>query len=637
MHNQKLFVVISLIAALAACGGGSSTPSSPSTSATNIVPVANAGTNQSITAGTIVTLNSSASSDGNNDPLTYTWTLNSKPAGSLAALTSTKLAQSSFTADMAGAYVATLIVNDGKVDSAAATVTITASANSASTATLIAPANGKTSWNLATAAQFSLKDASGSVIGSALTCSSDTPTTLIVAADCSTMTGKRLGDQSITITGGGISAKASVKVIPQRQAIATHGVTSTYGSGDYNLVVTPAGNVLGWGSNTHGVLGQGLSSTQLPSSSLPLMVKDAAGTGKLSNIVAASAGDNDAMALNEDGEVLAWGDGHQFGRITSANSQMLLPVNVRNPANTGNLQHIVQVSVGQSNVVALADDGTVYTWGNWPGQGSASSAAYPNQAKDPSGNGVLSNIVSVSSGGGFTLALSADGKVYGWGWNTHGETGRGTSTNPEVLPATVKLISDNSDLSDIVAISAGYNFSLALTKDGKVYAWGDNSYGALGQGLLHGNYTRAVLVKDVAGTGILSNISMVSAGGWHAMVLDNAGRVYSWGNSSDGELGDGANRPIVNQSVLPGAVVGTQSTGQLSGIVSIATGYNHSMAIATDGGVLIWGDGFNSNLGQGVTSNVDIAVPTAVKDASGTGKLSLSPLTAYPNILGRGR
>ena len=97
----------------------------------NVAPVANAGGVQSLLAGAVVTLDASASSDANNDTLTYLWVLTTKPSGSTAALSAPASAKPLFTADVAGAYVATLVVNDGKLDSAASTVTVTASAANA--------------------------------------------------------------------------------------------------------------------------------------------------------------------------------------------------------------------------------------------------------------------------------------------------------------------------------------------------------------------------------------------------------------------------------------------------------------------------------------------------------------------------
>jgi len=118
-----LFVLLSTWL-LATCGGGgsASTPVTP----VNAAPVANAGLAQSVLTGTLVTLDGSASTDANNDALNYSWSLSSKPVGSGAALLSPTSIKTTFTADVAGGYVAALTVSDGKLSSSAATVSVTA-------------------------------------------------------------------------------------------------------------------------------------------------------------------------------------------------------------------------------------------------------------------------------------------------------------------------------------------------------------------------------------------------------------------------------------------------------------------------------------------------------------------------------
>jgi len=102
-----------------------SSPDTVTITTENSPPVANAGTDQTVFVTDTVTLNGSASSDVDGDPLTYQWSLLSIPSGSTASLSGQTTVNPTFTIDKAGTYVAQLIVNDGTVDSAADTVTIT--------------------------------------------------------------------------------------------------------------------------------------------------------------------------------------------------------------------------------------------------------------------------------------------------------------------------------------------------------------------------------------------------------------------------------------------------------------------------------------------------------------------------------
>lgn len=134
MNCLKLWVAAACVSLVTACGGGGSgcgtalgalagcSVAAPA----NVTPVARAGANQSVLTGSVVTLDGSGSSDANNDALTFKWALVAVPAGSTAVLGSATAAKPVFTADVSGTYVASLVVNDGKLDSVVGTVSVTA-------------------------------------------------------------------------------------------------------------------------------------------------------------------------------------------------------------------------------------------------------------------------------------------------------------------------------------------------------------------------------------------------------------------------------------------------------------------------------------------------------------------------------
>jgi hypothetical protein len=170
---------MSLAVLLAGCGGGGSsdsgnipvvtaptpTPTATSTpTPTNTAPVANPGPNQNVLTKTSVTLDASASIDANGDALTYKWALKSRPSGSAAVLSSATDAKPTFTADVAGTYVATLIVNDGKVDSAPVDVTIIAAVANAAPVANAGPDQNVKNGALVTLDGSASSDANGDAL-----------------------------------------------------------------------------------------------------------------------------------------------------------------------------------------------------------------------------------------------------------------------------------------------------------------------------------------------------------------------------------------------------------------------------------------------------------------------------------------
>lgn len=143
MNIQRFVIACGIWFALAGCGGGggggdivSNAEAAQSNTAaaanvtpvarTNVAPVANAGVDKTVASGTTVTLTGATGTDANSDHLTYTWSFVSKPPGSTATLSDPASLAPTFFPDKPGTYKLGLTVNDGKVNSVQATVTITA-------------------------------------------------------------------------------------------------------------------------------------------------------------------------------------------------------------------------------------------------------------------------------------------------------------------------------------------------------------------------------------------------------------------------------------------------------------------------------------------------------------------------------
>ena len=494
---------------------------------------------------------------------------------------------------------------------------------------LVSPSDGGFAWRTQQALSLTLTTSAGAVVAaSGTTCVSHDPTLLTVSADCTQVTALRVGSATIDVSGGGATASILVRGVPQRQWTGVHGE-----SRNTALVVSGDGNAFAWGDNTDSVPLQGVDLRTLAflGSAMPMKGALSLPINAASQV---SAGEETGALLAVDGTAYAWGD-NGFNELgagsTSSSSVTELPI-VDLTAHA-NLNHVAQLEIGKQNGVALIDDGSVISWGSFTGSGGTSNVSLPVQVLGLGGTAPLAHVSAISAGYDYTLALTDDGHVLSWGLDSSvGVLGANTTFNGvELVPGYV-LKADGTALTNIVQISAGYNFALALASDGTVWAWGDNLSGQLGRGTVGAGSGAAVQVQGLSG-GTLGSIVMVAAGGRHALALDTTGRVLAWGYAVDGELGDGAARPVVNQTALPRVVV--NESGSIAGftdIVSVAAGYADSYALGRDGRVLSWGSNFHGALGRSPSLTSD-NTPTRV--TTPTGQLTLA--MGYPNLTRHGR
>ena len=234
----------------------------------------------------------------------------------------------------------------------------------------------------------------------------------------------------------------------------------------FAVAVTTTGRVYTWGLGSEGELGNG----QRKSSDLPVAVHLPRGV----RVKAVSAGAQTALALTATGRVLAWRDGQegQLGNGRTVNSGK--PVWVKIPPRT----RIKAVGAGVDQMFAVTVSGGLLAWGGNTdfslGDGKPGIRRVPDRVRLPK------HVRVVGAFGGLlhSLAVTADGRVLAWGGNEIGQLGDGTMTNRKLptfahIPRNVR----------IATLAAGRYFSLALTRSGKVWAWGDDSSGQLGDSM----------------------------------------------------------------------------------------------------------------------------------------------------------
>jgi alpha-tubulin suppressor-like RCC1 family protein len=186
-----------------------------------------------------------------------------------------------------------------------------------------------------------------------------------------------------------------------------------------------------------------------------------------------------------------------------------------------------------------------------------------------------------------TGAVPTAGVLWAWGWNESGQVGMASSTDV-TTPVPV------SGMTNTIAAAGGALHSLAVRSDGTAWAWGWNAYGMLG----NGTTTDTSVPTQVLG---LTGVVAVAGGYWHSLALLSNGTVWAWGSNEAGQLGDPAIATCTNQA--NGESNSPAQVGGLTGVVAIAAGDEHSLALKSDGTVWAWGDNSYGELGAYSTSS----------------------------------
>lgn len=376
----------------------------------------------------------------------------------------------------------------------------------------------------------------------------------------------RLGNGA-TATGEVLSPTPSLSnpATPiQDAAMVAAGVT-------HSVWLDHTGGVWSFGQNTYGALGN--NSTD-PAAYAVRVLQSATAGDFLKSCREVSAGEYFSAALGESGEVYTWGL-RTNGRLGDGNPNgtRLFAGKVKsddpgNPVLTG----IAGMDLGDAHGVAREPNawekagclGQVWVWGE-NGSGQLGTGGYGSTAMKPyatrmklNATTYLTDAWDVSAADNHTAILrwkagdtDLQGTVWTVGARANGRLGDGKSksmSGTQTYPVRVVQL-DGSPLKDIVQVSAGSSHTLALDKFGNVWAWGENTSGALGDSL-YDDKNYAVQVHGPNNVGFLTNIVRVSAGGSttanFSAAISRDGTIYTWGRNANGQLGIGTKSTAAN-------------------------------------------------------------------------------------------
>jgi alpha-tubulin suppressor-like RCC1 family protein len=424
------------------------------------------------------------------------------------------------------------------------------------------------------------------LVGRSVTWSTSAPAVATVST-AGMVAGVGAGSATITATSEGKSGSATVSV----SSVPVVAFASVATGGAHTCALTASGAAYCWGRGESGQLGVPVPTTTCTTDAGPSPCsKTPVAVGGGLTFAQLAGGGAHTCGLTSDGSAYCWGSNvnGQLGDNAFTNRDAPVPVA------TG--VKFVRIDAGTQHTCALTSDGKAYCWGsNTRGQLGDGTTTLRSGPVAVTGGLTFQRIAAGGFSIGHTCALTIGGAVYCWGDNALGQLGIGTGGAESDLTAHPEPARVNGLLT-ITAITAGLGrHTCALTGTGDAYCWGENSFGALGDG----SFQHSPVPVPVGGSLALAH---VIAGGFigHTCGLTASGAAYCWGENEVGAVGDGS----TVDRVRPAAVAGGLS------FTNLDAGFRHTCGRATNGAVYCWGSGGAGQLG--INSTSAMSVPTKV-------------------------
>jgi len=287
----------------------------------------------------------------------------------------------------------------------------------------------------------------------------------------------------------------------------------TVGS-SHTIALRANGTAWAWGYNVNGRLGIS-SLTRMEAS--PVLV-----SGGFTDWISASAGHFHSLGLRANGTAWAWGYNSWGNLGDGTTSSRSSPVSV-----VGGFTDWVSVSGGidSNHSCGIRANGTAWGWGiNFNGQ--IGDGTTTGKSSPVSVVGGFTDWVFIKAGGNATSAIRANGTAWGWGTNSSGELGDGTTTGRSSPVSVV------GGFTDWVSIAAGYRHRIAVRANGTLWGWGNGASGVLGDN------TTSNRSSPVSVVGGFTDWIFASAGRGHSAGIRSNGTLWAWGGNGAGQLGD---------------------------------------------------------------------------------------------------
>ena len=350
-----------------------------------------------------------------------------------------------------------------------------------------------------------------------------------------------------------------------------------------------------WGEGWAGQLGNG----DTVDSSMPVAISQGA-IPSGATIRQLSAGLRHVCVIASDNWVYCWGENNRGQLGDNSVDRRNTPVAL----NRGNIPTgatIREITTGAEHTCAIASNNRAYCWGNnddgQVGDGTNTARTTPvvvSQGAMPSG--ALVNQISAAKSGWHTCATSINERAYCWGNNWHGSLGNNSTTNRNTPVAVSQGAMPSGSV--VRQIALGQEHTCAIASDQKAYCWGHNNEGQVGDNSSKDRSTPVAVNQGAMPSGAMVNRIAPSQYA-HTCAIANDNKVYCWGRNSVGHLGDGT---TVTPKRTPVAVVQGSMPSNWSAF-DLTTSAVGTCMIANDSLAYCWGWNNNSQLGNGNTTN----------------------------------
>jgi len=358
-------------------------------------------------------------------------------------------------------------------------------------------------------------------------------------------------------------------------------VTAVAAGSDFTLAVTSSGQLYGFGDNQYGQLGTATNNVGNTPNPTPTLVTLPGESGTVTEV---AAGYDHSLAVTSSGQLYAFGDNYhgQLGDSTNNGTSAAnpTPTLVTLPGGSGT---VTQVAAGDDVSLVVTSTGELFAFGaNNYGQlgfgtnnGTNNANPSPTQVQLPGGSGT---VTGVAAGDDFSLVRTSSGQLYAFGDNYYGQLGTATNDGINLANPAPTLVTLPGESGTVSQVAAGSGFSLVVTSSGQLYSFGSNDSGELGSAINDATSNPNPTPTLVTLPGESGTVTAAAAGDDFTLAVTSNGQLYAFGDGGEGQLGSATDTGPANSTpTLVSLPAGSATAAQ------VVAGNGSSFVISSSG------------------------------------------------------